>query len=258
MLPAPSLGIGWIAPPTLADPFLTFWNFLSGYGSVFSIQSTIFGILAGLFVLLGLASGEKPSPNHRIFLVGILLPLFLTWLVSFRRPVYVDRYFIVLLPFLIPLLASGAGWIFSSIQKYIPGRLALSLVALILLSVGILNSWQVHTDTKYRREQWQMLAEQVRAQSGARLPIWFQQPDSAVPFEYYYREPYVPIKSAIPPSCPQACWWILRQPYTPTHAFTQSVSISERPWLPELPPGCSILDRWDSPTGIGLWKVACR
>jgi uncharacterized membrane protein len=258
MLPNPSIGIGWISYPTFADPFFTFWNFLSGYGGVFSIPSTIFGILAGFFVILGLVSGEQSLANRRLFLAGIVLPLFLTWLVSFRRPVYVDRYFIVLLPFLIPILASGGKRVFSSIRNILPGALGWSLVAAILVSVGIFNAWQVHADVKYRREAWRELASKVSAQSPAGIPIWFQQPESAVPFEYYFREPYPLIDAAEPPACAQPCWWILRQPYTPTHAFTQSVVIPERPWLPVLPTGCSVLDRWESPTGIGLWKVVCH
>jgi len=258
MLPKPSIGIGWISFPILADPFLTFWNFLSGYGGIFSIPSTIFGTLAGVFVILGLVSGVQSAGNRRLLLAGIILPLFLTWLVSFRRPVYVDRYFIVLLVFLMPILASGGNRAFFYIRKIFPDSLGWVFVSIILTGAGIFNAWQVHADVKYRREEWEELVVQLSAQPSSNLPIWFQQPESAVPFEYYFHGPYQMIEAENPPTCAQPCWWILRQPYTPTHAFTQSVVIPTRPWWPDLPSGCRLLERWDNPTGIGLWKVVCR
>lgn len=44
--PTPSLGIGWIQRPEIADMFGTWWNLLSGYGGDFSTPSTIFGIVS--------------------------------------------------------------------------------------------------------------------------------------------------------------------------------------------------------------------
>lgn len=257
MLQKPSIGIGWIPIPSLIDPLLTVWNFLSGFGGILSLPAILFGSLAGFFVLSGLIYGKQARENRRLFVVGILLPLLLTWLVSFRRPVYVDRYFIVLIPFLIPILASGGRWASESIQKILPAQWTWILIAVILAGTGLMNAWQVHTDIKYRREDWSGLIAYLSAQHDPKPSIWFLQPESAVPFEYYYRGSYQVLESKEPPACTTFCWWIIRQPYTATHAFTQSIPDPGRPWIPELPSGCTLLDRWDSPTGIGLWRLSC-
>ena len=258
MQPKPMFSIGWITVPILADLPLTVWNFLSGYAGLFSLPSTLFGVITGLLLIVGLVAGESAKDNRQLFLAGIILPLFLTWLVSLRRPVYMDRYYIILLPFLIPSLACGGEQALRVITGFRPAFLAWAVVVCILLGSGLFNAWRVHSDIKYAREDWQGLATYLYQESPARSPFWFLHSEMIVPFEYYYREPYRLLAVGSPPACTEPCWWIYRQPYTPTHAFTQSITIAERPWKPELPPLCQLLKRWDSPTGIVALKIVCR
>jgi uncharacterized membrane protein len=259
LLPKPTISIGWIEQPVLADLPLTIWNFLSGYAGLFSLPSALFGVIAGLLLVLGLVAVDNAASNRRIFLAGILLPLLLTWLVSFRRPIYVDRYFIVLLPFLLPILASGGKQALRIVSRFhLPSFLAQGILVCLLLGAGIYNAWQVHSDVKYAREDWRGLAAYLYGQAPSNSPFWFLHSEMVVPFEYYYREPYRLLAVSTPPACTQPCWWVLRQPYTPTHAFTQSVTIPERPWKPDLSPLCQLLDRWDSPTGLAIWKIECH
>jgi hypothetical protein len=87
--------------------------------------------------------------------------------------------------------------------------------------------------------------------------IWLMEPEPQLPMSFYRSITLDEIVSEDPPRCAEPCWWVLRQPYTPTHAFTQSVDSPDRPWIPEIPAGCILLDQWDSPTGIALWQVRC-
>jgi mannosyltransferase len=257
MLPNPMLSIGWITVPNLADLPLTVWNFLSGYAGQFSLPSTLFGVLAGIFIFVGLVYGEDKSFNRQLFFSGILLPLFLTWLVSLRRPIYIDRYYIVLLPFLIPILASGGKYALQRMEQFRRSSLSELLFICVLLTSGLYNAVQVHLDIKYAREDWRGLAAYLYQQPPSGSSFWFLHAEMVAPFEYYYRKPYNQLPSGIPPACKEACWWVLRQPYTPTHAFTQSITIPERPWKPKLPSECQLMDRWDSPTGLAAWKIVC-
>ena len=258
MQPKPMFSIGWITVPILADLPLTVWNFLSGYAGLFSVPSTLFGVIAGLLLIVGLVAGESAKDNRQLFLAWIIIPLFLTWLVSLRRPVYMDRYYIILLPFLIPSLASEGDQALRMITGFRPAFLAWAMVVCILLGSGLYNAWQVHSDIKYAREDWRGLAGYLSQQSQENPHLWFLHPEMVVPLKYYYQKPNNLLPIGPPPACTEPCWWIIRQPYTPTHAFTQSVTIPERPWKPNLPANCNRPERWDSPTGIATWIIECN
>jgi hypothetical protein len=88
--------------------------------------------------------------------------------------------------------------------------------------------------------------------------VWFNDPATSLLFSYYDQDGYQVIKSQDYPFCQSPCWWPLRQPYTVTHAFTQSITDPERPWKPEIPPGCQVLDAWESSTHLAIWKVQCQ
>ncbi len=257
LLPSPVISIGWIQFPQLADLPLTMWNLVSGYGGEFSLPTILFGMLSTGLILFGLSVGTNAPLNRQLILIGVILPLCLTWLISFRRPVYVDRYFIVLLPFLIPALGGGSDQAMRRLQQILPARMAGTLAIVILGSVGLFNAWQVHRAPQYFREDWKNLAGHLYQQLPEEIPFWFHHAEMIAPLEYYYRENFTVLESGEPPVCNIPCWWVLRQPYTATHAFTQSVTDPKRPWVPQLPPDCQLLNHWGSPTGIALWKIDC-
>ncbi len=257
MLPQIALGIGWIQPPRLQDIPLILWNFLSGYGGRASVISTLFGILALTLVIVGITLGDPAKRNRRYLLIGLIVPLVLTWIISLRRSVYIDRFFIVLLPFLIFPISAGAAAIMHRLSDR-SGRRWILVVGFILMgAVGLYNGWQVHADSKFQREDWKGLVAYLDKQQIGETGFWMTDEEIRVPFEYYYRTKYAQIEFELPPTCSPSCYWLLRQPYTTTHAFTQSLTDPERPWFPQLPIGCRLEDRWNSPTGIGLWKVSC-
>jgi hypothetical protein len=248
-----SLGIGWIRVPVLADIPLTLWNLASGFGGIGDAPSTLLGLILVIVVGIGLA-GAGRSLGIRLILAGILLPIAGVWLISQRRPVYVDRYFVVVLPFLVGLVALGTGalsrrW---AARRAIWGAAAVGAV-LVALSAGL----TVHSSQKFSKEDWRGLAAFLLTQEGEAGSLSFSEPEITLPLSYYFGQALpLPVAGLIP-DCGDACWWVLRQPYTATHAFTQSVAESGRASSPPLPDGCERTEGWDSPTGVEAWGLSC-
>lgn len=129
---------------------------------------------------------------------------------------------------------------------------------LAYVCIGLWAGMQVHIDEKYAREDWRGLTAYLGGKVESNPRIWFSDHESFVPFLYYLQSEIQVLDYIEPPTCQSPCWWIIRQPYTATHAFAQAISVPERPWLPEIPEECQVINRWESPTGLALWKVQCR
>ena len=262
--PAPSLGIGWIGQPKFADTVATGWNLLSGYAGKFSFPSVIFGIVATIFVLFGIIHGFTQIKNKRysslLILVGLVLSIFTVWVISQRRPIYMDRYFIVVIPGIAYLVATGASYLFNRLSVSslpVPRPFLMLFGGILILLIGLWQAWQVRVDVKYLREDWRSLSLVLKNDSAETPTIWFSDPEAEVPFRYYFGTSYHLIQQIEPPVCKSVCWWILRQPYTSTHAFAQGIHDPDHRWLPEIPSGCAIQDIWGSPSGLESWKVKC-
>jgi len=81
---------------------------------------------------------------------------------------------------------------------------------------------------------------------------------ATLPYVYYNKAENIEIlNDEESPLCEQGCWWILRQPYPLTHAFTQSVTGPNQDWIPTIPSQCVLKDQWESQTGIYAWKILC-
>jgi hypothetical protein len=83
------------------------------------------------------------------------------------------------------------------------------------------------------------------------------EPEIALPLSYYFDERLLSRATDADAACDEACWWIVRQPYTATHAFTQSVEEAGFRSPPSVPPGCTVQDGWESTTGIGARSLKC-
>lgn len=256
----PVIGTGWIRIPSVTDIGLTFWNLLSGYAGEFSLPSLIFGCLILLLVGLVVTSRKVPPDARYALLCGVLLPVLAVWLISQRRPLYIDRYFFSLYPFLALALGYAGAEIWRSFQAHISlSRTAfVGPVLVLVFSIGIWNAWQVQVDAKYDIEDWRGLVDYMENRSQGDETVWLTEPEAEIAISYYH-----PIsKSALifseKPTCPSTCWWVLRQPYTMVHAYAQGVSDPNRKWKPEIPADCQLLDRWDSRNGVALWKVHCE
>src|SRR3990172_2288852 len=255
---SPSLGIGWIRAPLFGDIPLTLWNLASGFGGIADPPSTLLGLVLVQIVGIGQA-GAARGLSLRFALVGLLLPIVGVWLISQRRPVYVDRYFVVVLPFVVALVALGVDSVARRISRAGTHRATWVLAAvasgLVVLSAGL----TVHGAQKFTKEDWRGLAAFRKSQAAEAAPLSLSEPEIAVPLGYYFDESFLDDTPShlLLPACGWTCWAVLRQPYTATHAFTQTVKEAGGNQETAPPQGCVSADSWTSQTGLGIMRVDC-
>jgi mannosyltransferase len=251
---SPSLGIGWIRRPVFSDIPLTLWDLASGYAGVIDFPSTLLGVALILLSGAGMVSSSR-SRWARLGLAGIVLPLLAVWVVSQRRPVYIDRYFIVLLPFIVAQLAMGA----SALSRPVGGatRLGRVVVAVAFGVAAMSAAFTVHAAEKLAKEDWRGLTAFLRSRGASPAMLSLSEPEIALPLSYYFDIRLMSENPRLIPACGSSCWWIVRQAYTATHALTQSVHEAGHPEPPMIPEGCTRPEAWESPTGVEAWKVVC-
>lgn len=259
---SPSLGIGWIRSPNPGDLGLSLFNLIAGYAGVFTIAAGLF-CLAFLAICFGnLLQGEEKGFRIGILIVGLILPVLSVYLISQRRAIYMDRYFIVLIPFVTSILCYGVkGWDLWLAGVNNKGKYFLiSLIIAVVICIGMIAGIQSHRQAHYTREDWKLLSILVRSTfiEDTQPEIWLSDPESLIALEYYTQQP-IQIQDSLDLGSyeDENTWLIFRQPYTATHAFAQSVSEPDRESSVEpmsIPPE---FHRWESPSGIhALYFIA--
>ncbi len=195
--PIHSFGIAWIPQPNLSDLPLTLLNLAAGWNERWTISVVMAGALWGVGIGLSL------RPAHRrewampqfpaLTLTWFIAPLVAIFLFSLRRPLYVDRYFIVLLPPLTLLVALG----FSSLQFWWRWALTLMAVASALASYP-----------NYVKEDWRGVTAFLRERQGMGEPVHLLDLQDLLPLAYYgFRLPGDTLNAPPPP---EAFWTVAR------------------------------------------------
>lgn len=253
---SPSLGIGWIRAPVLADIPLTLWNLASGYGGRADVPSALLGLVVLISAGAGLVSSDR-SLWRRLALAGILAPILAVWAVSQRRPVYVDRYFVILLPFVAALTAMGVSGLSRLARWRGLSDVARPTAAVAACLIALAAALTVHRGGKFDKEDWRGLAAFLQSRDVTSESLSLSEPEIALPLSYYFDRGMMSESSALIPACGDSCWWVLRQPYTATHALTQSVREPRRGQAPAIPASCQARDSWVSETGVSAIQVVC-
>lgn len=103
-----TVGIGWVKKPTLIDPLLTLWNMTLGYQEQPSPVMVSGLILTALTLSAGALAAWRQNEWGKLVIAWGFLPLVLVPILSQREiSFYVDRYFIIITPAIILLLAAG-------------------------------------------------------------------------------------------------------------------------------------------------------
>ena len=166
--------------PVLADLFNTLWNFSLGYTE----HLTLFVIAAlGVFVLVLWAGTRRPGQTTLLLVLWLLVPVLLTFVVSFRFPMYLDRYLIVALPAFLLLLAAGIANVPTAAL-----RLAASGVVVAAMVVGLA---QIYVNRNiYERADWRQagayLDRVVDAQHDTVATLYYQE---LMPLGFYCHTP---------------------------------------------------------------------
>ena len=173
------LAASWFPLTTPADLFYTFWNFTLGFlPDLTPPLAIMLLILIGLTVL-GLRHGSQ-FPRHRFSLFIVwLLPVLTVWLIGLRRPLYGDRYLIVVLPALLTLIAAGL----LSLQSVTLRRVAQGVVVVAMLW----GTWQIYNNPEDRREEWREAAQLIEANQQPNDAIFTPELTTAISLNFYYR-----------------------------------------------------------------------
>ena len=210
--------------------------------------------------LVGLVlHGSRPF-LLKLAVAGLALPVIAVWVLSQRRPVYVDRYFIVLMPFVAALVAAGAsslGAEFGRLPRALrPWAVPVSLG--LAMTIGLGAAFTVHFGWKFDKEDWRSVAYQLALMGADPALIALSHVEMALPLRYYgVLESETEYPPQIP-ACAERCWWVLRGPYANTHAFAQSLVEPRVEGELRPPEGCAEVQRWRSSTGLSIMEIACE
>lgn len=136
-------GLDWIPRPGLLAPLRTLWNFTTGDVETFTPLVALLAIGTAAAFLRGLFPWDA---LRRLLTAWLALPVGALFLLSLRRPYYVDRYLIISLPPFLLLLAAGlAAWRAPLLRILTTGAV------LIAMLWGVVR---LHTDPYFAREDW--------------------------------------------------------------------------------------------------------
>ncbi|MEW6568839.1 MAG: glycosyltransferase family 39 protein [Chloroflexota bacterium] len=172
-------GIGWIQPPLPRDLVYTLMNLTIGYAGPPTMWQWAGLAVCVALLLLG-ALAPWPSANRkRLALLWAALPILLTYALSLRRPVYMDRFLIGSGMPLLLLLAAGAMWL--------PRRPSIVAGAILVAAFG-LGLTQLWFGAGNVKEQWRQAAAAL-AWAGPEEVIAIRVLQIAVPLRYYDHGP---------------------------------------------------------------------
>ncbi len=144
-------GIGWIPNPTILDPLLTIWNFTIGYPQNISFFLVFSLIIVGIILLVGITNILHTTPSGTLVLLWFFVPLVIVWILSQgNMSFYVDRYFLIITPALILIIAFG-------ITKISPLYLQRAL-GVIFVMILLYNTEQIFFDTNhFTKDNWRAM-----------------------------------------------------------------------------------------------------
>lgn len=220
-------GIGWIGEPVPIDLALTLANLTLGYAEFPTGWHWVGAVLCAMLLLMAVVR-RWPSDHGRLLtLLWVFVPILLTYGLSLRRPVYMDRFLIGSSMGLLLLIAAGA--------TALPRRLS-TLAGAALVGAFLLGLGRIWLSPCCVKEQWREAAAILRG-AGAGEVIAVRVLQIAVPFQYYDPGPFplraVEVNRVVTPIDDIArgatgTWLVYWNPSSDPHALTSS-----KPFAPE-------------------------
>ncbi|MCJ7811131.1 MAG: glycosyltransferase family 39 protein [Dehalococcoidia bacterium] len=172
-------GIGWIPVPHPTDLIETLLNFTVGYTAPLRLWQWLGLGICMVFLILGLRSRWGVPSAKLLVALWAFLPMVLTFLLSLRRPVYIDRFLILSAPALLILIAAGV----ASLRE----RYALVSAALLVALLGF-SAIRFCFQPGQAKEQWREAAAYLsRAAPDEAIIVRVLQ--IVVPLSIYYDGP---------------------------------------------------------------------
>ncbi|MCZ7540391.1 MAG: glycosyltransferase family 39 protein [Anaerolineae bacterium] len=184
-------GLGWIRKPGPADLLLTLSAMTVGTGDAIPLLT----VPALIVALSGLGAGLVYAARHYRtepdlwywfwLIVGTLALVFAVSLLV--RPLYVDRYFVIILPALIVLMLRGWQWLAGPRRPY----LAIGAAALVALT-GAAITLDVFQAGDHYKEDWRGAAEYVAADFQPGDGVLAGDPAEVIAFKRYFLQAELP------------------------------------------------------------------
>lgn len=211
--------VGWIPTPVPWAIPLTLWNFVAADTDTWNIVTVSLAISVIAVAGLGLRQRLR---WRGLVLAWLLVPPIFSFLLSWRVPTYVDRYFAFCQFALLILLAVGLEAMHARWLRLAAG---VAIVALMLV-----NTYRLHTDPLFVKENWRAAAAIINDQIQPGDQLGLQDEESLVAWQYYYRGGVVPRifdvrqqPDALAQFDPAArIWLVFRGPEASNHRLAKS------------------------------------
>jgi len=136
----------WIPQPRLNSLVITFGNFNIGYNATAGVYIFSFFIFSLLFIL-GILGWWKEKRRELIFLALLtFIPIIVTFLISQKKSIYLDRQLLIFSPFYYIVIASGLARMRQRIVKI---ATYLSLFAPVLFCLHNYFNYQIYLPQPY-------------------------------------------------------------------------------------------------------------
>jgi len=174
-------GIAWIPHPTPRDIAITLENLTVGYNGIPAWYTLLGLVIVGIGLIAGTYRAIQNRQKSIVGLYGIWLsfaPLVTVLAVSRFVALYVDRYFVVVLPGILLLIVSGL--------NTLPRRpIRIALISLLVITNMFSISTTLMRGTE-EREAWRDAASIVKANYRAGDGLLVQRSAVLNAFSYYY------------------------------------------------------------------------
>ncbi len=210
------LGGAWIPRPSLLAPLYTFFNYSLGYETDPSPA-----LLLGWALFLGafaLAFGYRAQKRWRqTLLAWIAVPVTTTYVISLRRPYYVDRYLSIVLPSFLIWISLGVR---ALPRRWRPVASAVLLAATACAGLGVLLG------VRYQKEDWRSAISQIRHRAHPGDQVLVANPEDLA-VSHYYMQDALPIEAGLPKKPLEGrSWFLYRVPTESNHLLGEPTDFS--------------------------------
>lgn len=217
-----TFGISWIPTPRLDDLLRTLWSFGMAYdGRVNGLVGVVVLTWCGL-LLIGIWHRNNSRQAQGLLALALALPPLGTFLLSMRRPTYVDRFFIGSLPAFLLLASLGL--------CRLPRRVRWT-IGLALVGINLWGIFCFQADPFFVKEAWRDAAAYIQAYERAGDVLVLRYFQYVVPFRYYYHGTLEPETVTLNQQTKlleelaaghERLWFVLRSGHTDAHHLAWS------------------------------------
>jgi hypothetical protein len=169
-----------IPRPSSISLLLLFVNFIVGFHTA-TVQSLLLALWPLLLLAIFLIFSrkiKKPLKRTDYFFMMSLMPVFLVYLVSFVKPIFLPRYLIIVVPTLFTLMA----WLLSNLGNKLLSGTTTAVLAVMMLSLNFQNI-AINTPVK---EDYRTVVEEITQKATPFDIVAVTAPFTIYPLEYYY------------------------------------------------------------------------